>query len=431
MTDAYARRSLLPTEGQTGTEYIENYLARGGYATVRQAIAQMTSSPVVAAVDRAGLGGRGSDGFAVARKWQAALGQNASEVYVVADAYDADPEAPIARALLERNPHAVLEGLALAAYAVGAREVFFYLNSNSAVANRRLRAAIAEAEEHGVLGESAFDGHWPVIVRSTVGWGGFAGGEDTAALEAIEGKRAMPRQKPPYPTEAGLWGRPTVVHSVETLANLPGVVAGAQPGNTKLLVIGGDAARPGIYEVPFGTTLRQIVFDLGGGAANGRGVRLVQVGGPTGAILPESLLDTPLDHEALAQVGAFVGSGSIKVLADDTCAVDYARERMTYLSQEACGKCVPCRLGTQRMAATLEGIVSGLGRKTDVDLIQEFATVMAEGSLCGFGMTAPAVLRSTLAHFGEDYRVHIEEGRCPTGRCQPLRTRRFERKTAV
>lgn len=412
---------------------MEKYLVSGGYQAARRVVAGLTADNVVSAVAHAALRGRGGGGFPVARKWEHAREHVKAEAYVVANAYDADPNAPVARALLEHNPHAVLEGMIIAAFATGAHEAYVYLRGDNAEANRRLRAAVSEAEEHGYLGESAFDGAWPLIVRAVVGWGGFSGGEETAALEAIEGKRAMPRQKPPFPTESGLWGSPTVVHSVETLANLPAIFnegPQAYGASTKIVALGGDVANPGLVEIPLGTPLRAIV-ERAGGVSNGRSLKAIQVGGPTGAVLPDSLLDTPLEYDALAKVGAFIGSGSLVALAEDVCAVDFARERMTYLSQEACGKCVPCRLGTSRMAATLEGIVSGLGRKEDLDLIEEYATVMADGSLCGFGITAPAVLRSTLAHFGEEYRAHIEEGRCATGRCQPLRTRRFERKTAV
>lgn len=412
---------------------MKDYLKRGGYTAARRVISELHPTDVIAVVEKSGLRGLGGAGFPVARKWQLARAGGRSPRYLVANAYDADPAAPVARALLERNPFAVLEGLTIAAHAIGATDVYVYCRADNEAANRRLRAAIAEAEEHDFVGYEAFQGRRPLIVRTVVGWGGFSGGEETAALEAIEGNRAMPRQKPPYPTEAGLWGSPTVVHSVETLANLPAIVRdpAAFGAGSKLLALSGPLANPGLVEVPFGTPLREIVAGSAGGLAGGRQLKAVQIGGPTGAVLPPSLLDTALDFDALAKVGAFVGSGSVRVLADDTCIVGFARDRFAYLAAEACGKCVPCRLGIHRMAATLEGIASGLGRDSDISLLEEFANVIGKGSLCGFGITAPAVLRSTLAHFREDYRVHIEEKRCPTGRCQPLRTRRFERKAAV
>lgn len=430
MSEKNGRWSLLPEAGTEGGEHIASYRARGGYVGARRALAELEPAAIVAAVERSGLRGRGGAGFPAAKKWQVARASEESTRYLVANAYDADPAAPIARALLERNPHAVVEGIIIAAYAVGAQEAFVYCRSDNALANRRLRAAIAEAEEEAFLGSGAFQGRWPLTVHTVLGWGGFSGGEETAALEAIEGNRAMPRQKPPYPAEKGLWGRPTVVHSVETLANLPAVLQGQSGAGGKIVALGGDAAHPGLVEVPFGTPLRAVVA-LGGGLAGGKGLRALQVGGPTGAVLPASLLDTPYDYDALAEIGAFVGSGSVVPLAEDACVVDYARERMAYLAGEACGKCVPCRLGTSRMAITLEGITSNLGRESDLALLEEFAGLLDKGSLCAFGRTAATLLRSTLAHFGEDYRVHIAEKRCPTGRCQPLRTRRFERKRAI
>jgi NADH:ubiquinone oxidoreductase subunit F (NADH-binding) len=431
VSEGNGRWPLLPVAGQ-GAEHIQKYVAQQGYAAVRRAGAELAPMDIVDLVEKAGLRGLGGGGFPVARKWRRAL-QNAGPRYLVANAYDADPDAPLARSLVEANPHALLEGLALAAYAVGAGEVYVYAKAENAALLRRLRAAIAEAEEQGFLGSGAFGGRWPVQVRVAAGWGGFAGGEETAALEAIEGRRAMPRQKPPFPTESGLWGRPTVVHAAETLANLPRLVR--DPGSfgpgSKVLALGGDLAKPGLVEVAFGTTLRTIVETMGGGPAAGRTLRAIQIGGPSGAVLPEGLLDTPLSHESLAEVGAFVGSGSLRALSDGICMVDFARAGLDYLAHESCGKCVPCRLGTNRLTAVLETIVSGLGRQDDLALLAEFATVVADGSLCGFGITAPAVLRSAMKHFAEAFRVHVEEGRCPTGTCRPVRTRRFERKAAV
>ena len=432
MSEGNGRWPLLPAAGQ-GAEHIDKYQARGGYSAARRVLAELAPLDVLALVERAGLRGLGGGGFPVAGKWRAAL-QYKGPRYLVANAYDADPEAPIARAIIEANPHALLEGIALAAYGVGAREAYVYARAENSAVLRRLRAAIAEAEEQGYLGSGAFGGRWPLQVRVAAGWGGFAGGEETAALEAIEGRRAMPRQKPPFPTQLGLWGSPTVVHSAETLANLPRLLsAGPEacgPGS-KVLALGGDLARPGLVEVPFGTTLRAVVAAFGGGPVEGRPLRAVQLGGPTGAVLPEALMDTPLGFESLAQVGAFVGSGSLRAIGEGTCMVDLARARFEYLAHESCGKCVPCRLGTNRLTAVLEAIVSGLGREDDLPLLEEFAAVVGDGSLCGFGITAPAVLRSTMKHFAEDFRVHIEEGRCPTGTCRALRTRRFERKAAV
>ncbi len=445
MSEKNGRWSLLPAAGNvpasldgqwrggSQTDHIDKYLARGGYAAAKRVVSEQSQADVLGLLEKSGLRGLGGGGFPVARKWRAALA-NEGPRYLVANAYDADPAAPLCRALLETNPHALLEGIVIAAHALGVQEAWVYAKSENSAALRRLRAAVAEAEEQGYLGLSAFGGKLALQVHIFASWGGFAGGEETAALEAIEGQRAMPRQKPPFPTESGLWGRPTVVHSAETLANLPHLAAdGAEAfgKGSKLLALGGDVAKPGLVEVPFGTPLRQILTQWGGGPAAGQSPRAVQIGGPTGAVLPESLLDTPLGHDALREVGAFVGSGSLRVLGEKVCMVDFARGRMDYLAHESCGKCVPCRLGTNRLTGVLETIMSGLGRKDDLALLDEFGNLLSQSSLCGFGLTAPTVLRTTMTHFAEDYRVHIEEGRCPTATCRALRTRGFERKAAV
>lgn len=427
--------AILPNGDHSGAERLAVYLGVGGYAAARRAVTEMAPPEVVASVERSALRGRGGAGFSVALKWQLVRDNEEKTRFVVANAYDADPLAPISAELLERNPHLVLEGLIIAAYAVGAKRAYVYCRGDRTAAVHRLRAAIAEAEEHELLGTRAFDGRLSLEVETAVGWGGFAGGEETAALEAIEGKRAMPRQKPPYPSDFGLWDRPTLVHCVETLANLPGILRegpGAwRPPGTKVLALAGQARRPGLVEAPLGTPLREVVYGRGGGVAEGSTLRAVQIGGPTGAVLPEALLGTPLDFDSLRTAGAFVGSGTLRLLDDSACMVDFAREWFAYLSEESCGKCVPCRLGTRRLATTLEGIVSGLGRDSDLGLMEELATLMGEASICGFGLTAPAVLRSTMTYFKDDYRVHIEDKRCPTGRCRPRRARRYERKTAI
>lgn len=429
MAATNGRWSLLPIGAKGGEETsLSAYLARDGYAAARRAVDEGAPETVVATVERAGLRGCGGAGFPAALKWQLARDNAETRRYIVANAYDADPAAPIGRTLLERNPHTVLEGIAIAAYAVGAHEAYVYCRAEGTLALQRLRAAIAQGEEHGLLGEGAFAGRWPLIVRVAIGWGGFAGGEETAALAAIQGERAMPRQKPPYPTDGGLWDCPTVVHSAETLARLPAILRGEDgAARGKIVALGDEAAEQQLVEVALGTPLREIVALAG----DGRALRAVQVGGPSGAVLPAALLDTPYDYDALAKAGAFVGSGSVHLLGEGACAVDFARDRITYLAAESCGKCVPCRLGLSRIAITLETIASGLGRDDDLALLEEYAEVVASSSLCGLGITAAAVLRSTLKHFAADYRNHIASKQCPSGRCRPMRTRRMERKTAL
>ncbi|MHB1417032.1 MAG: complex I 51 kDa subunit family protein [Chloroflexota bacterium] len=441
MSEHIERWLLLSSNGKAGPESIEKYQERRGYEGANRALTELSPEAVTAMVEKVRLRGRGGGGFPVTRKWRLARDNAKGTTYVVANAYDADPAAPIARALIEHTPHALLEGLIITAYAVGAQEAFIYIRGENAEAVRCLRLAIAEAEEQRLLGLDAFGGAWPLTVRIVRGWGGFSGGEETAVLEAIEGRRAMPRQKPPYPVEVGLWGCPTVVQSAETLANLPPILLGgvadqiAQELDSgfgmKIIGLCGDVAKPGLVEVPFGATLREIIFGLGDGVPQGRAVKGVQIGGPTGAVLPASYLDTPLGYSSLAGADAFLGSGSMHVIADDGCAVHYALDQISYLARESCGKCVPCRLGLQRLVGLLEGVVSNIGRQSDVLLMQELAEVVQNSSLCGFGAKAPTVLLSTILHFRQDYGDHIEAGRCAPGHCQPLRTRRLERKTAI
>ena len=434
------RRLALDGCGQVDPTSIDSYQERGGYSALLRAILEAEPADVLSEIEKSGLRGRGGAGYPTAEKWRKVAQSEAETRYVVANAYDADPTSPIGRTLLEQNPHRVIEGVLLAAYAIGAADAFIYTTGGKSVASERLARAIEQARQAGLIGRRIAQTRFSCEVTIARAWGGFIAGEETAALAAIEGRRATPEQKPPYPAEWGLLGKPTLVNSAETLASLPWILANGSAAfvglgpekahGTKVVGLGGHLSHPGMVEVELGTSIRTLI-GLGGGARDGAPLRAIQVGGPTGGFLPESLWDTPLEYGALAEVGAIMGSGSVVAVEQAACMVDRARASLTYLAGEACGKCVPCRLGTKRMAGLLEGIASGLGRAEDLALLEELSVTVSDGSLCGFGITAPNPLLTSLRYFREDYMAHIEEGRCPAGRCQPLRSRRYEKREVL
>ena len=435
------RRLVLEGSGQIDPASLASYRDRGGYQALQQAVLERNPKEVLDEVERAGLRGRGGAGFPAAAKWRRVAESDAETKFVVANAYDADPSSPIGRTLLGQNPHRVIEGLLLAAYAVGAGQAFIYLAADSPKIYERVAKALGQAREAGLLGDRIAGSRFSCEVFLSRAWGGFVAGEETAVLAAIQGARATPEQKPPYPTEWGLFGKPTVVNSAETLASVPWIISqGAdafatlgteRSHGTKVVALNVEGQPSRVLEVELGTPLRALIELATAKQWNGHSPKAVQVGGPTGGFLPESLWDTPLDYETLTEAGCLMGSGSLVVLPHETCLVGRAAATLTYLSGEACGKCVPCRLGTKRMAGLLEGIVSGLGRDEDLELLEELSTTVSDGSLCGFGIGAPNPFRTSLRYFPQDYRTHLEDGRCPTGQCQPMRARRYERREVL
>lgn len=420
---------------------IDDYIRRGGYERLHRALKELGPGRVLDEVARSRLRGRGGDGLDVAMKWRSLCEAEGQPKYVVCNAYDADERAPIGRTLLEQSPHIVLEGMIIAAFAVGAARGFIYCRGDAFKALSSVTRAVEQARERGFIGfgvlETDFDFEMSIARCSA----GFIGGEETAMLAAMSGRRAMPSQQPPSPAQFGLRGRPTLIHSAETLAAIPWIVANggdeyARVGTesstgTKLLALDGDVRNKTLVELPFGVTVREAVVEIGEGPSTGRAIKAVHIGGPLGGCIPESLLDRPLDYDVLRELGTTVGSGRLTVLNEGTCLAGYAQKVMSYLSDEACGKCVPCRLGTKRTATVLEGITSNLGQESDVELISELSQNMRDASLCGFGIEAPNIVATSLKYFGEDYRQHLERGSCPTDQCRIARCYRYQRKAVL
>jgi NADH:ubiquinone oxidoreductase subunit F (NADH-binding) len=414
------------------------YTKQGGYAALRQALANMTPEQVIDEIRAASLRGRGGAGVLAAEKLSLVARANAENKYLVCNAYDADPRSRAGETLLARNPFLVLEGMALAAFATGAREAYLYVRSTRREAAEAVQMALREALEQGALGREVFGTPFELSVNLVGVERGFMGGEESSLLEIIKGRPLKAQQRPPYPTDYGLAGQPTVVQNVETLANLPAIVmrggqafrsAGteAAPG-TKLITVYGPGASPQgtLVEAAFGTPLRQILQRAGVQASEAN-ARAVAVGGQEGGVLPLNLLDTPLDFEALEEAGVIVGSSLLEVVPKDTCMVQWAMARSAYLADESCGKCVPCRVGVKRVASTLEGLVSGLGTQDDLAVLTDFSHYIPDGSLCGFGVNAVNPLVTALKYFGDDFTAHLE-GRCPTGTCVPVRAHRYATK---
>jgi NADH:ubiquinone oxidoreductase subunit F (NADH-binding) len=430
---------VLRKPGTHPVRTLAGYRREGGYKALELALQTLTPAQVIGRVGESGLHGRGGAGVPVVEKWSLVRGEENRPRYVICNAYDADQASRISRTLLEQYPHQVIEGIALAAYAVGAEEAYLFTRSLYTEGIAAAREALNEALAANLIGRNVLGSRFSCTITLVAVDVGFMGGEETTLMEIIKGRRAMPQQRPPYPAIVGLWDKPTAINSIETLVNVPLIVAhggarfqqGAKdrsPG-TKLLTIYGPepGAEPRLIEVELGTTVRQALRHAGI-TLNERDARGVVVGGPEGGVLPPAYFDTPIDYDALEQVGTIMGSGTVEVLPANTCMVAWANQRMEYLSRESCGKCVPCRLGVKRMAGTLETLISDLGAPEDLKLLEELAEYVPNGSLCGFGVHAPHPLVTAMRYFADDFRLHIEEQRCPTGTCVPLRVHRFVKK---
>ncbi len=424
-------RYSLSECGNLDPEDLEEYLAHGGYEALENALFEMTPEQVADTVLASGLRGRGGGGFPTGRKWQFARSAKGSPKYLICNGDEGDPGAFMDRSLMEGDPHRLIEGMLLAAYAIGASEGYIYVRAEYPLAVTRLRKAIAAAEEFGLLGDDILGSGFSFHLKIKEGAGAFVCGEESALIASIEGERGMPRPKPPFPANKGLFGKPTIINNVETLANVPLVIGGGaaefrklgtekSPG-TKTFAITGQVANTGLIEVPMGTTLREVVFEIGGGLRDGKEFKAVQIGGPSGGCLTTEHLDLPLDFDSLAKVGAMIGSGGMVVMDKKTCIVEVARFFMNFTQNESCGKCVPCREGTKRMLEILERIVAGEGKEEDLDLLEELATAIRESSLCGLGKTAPNPVLTTLRYFREEYLAHVRDKKCPAGVCKALR----------
>jgi len=429
----YARqtRTSLANCGHVNPDDINDYIARDGYAALAKVLRAMSPEDVCREVTESGLRGRGGGGFPTGRKWDLVRKAVGEKKYVIVNGDEGDPGAFMDRSLMEGDPHAVLEGMAIAAYAVGANEGVIYVRAEYPLAVARIRTAIRQANEAGMLGEEILGTDFTFHVRVKEGAGAFVCGEETALMASIEGQRGMPRSKPPFPANSGLFGKPTLINNVETFGNVPAILRngaawfaamGTATGKgTKTFAITGEVVNTGLIEVPMGTTLREVIYDIGGGIRGGKKFKAVQIGGPSGGCLTEEHLDLPLDYDSLLAAGAMVGSGGLVVMNEDTCIVEVARFFMHFTQSESCGKCTLCREGTRRMLQTLEKIVAGLGTEEDLETLQELAVAVMDGSLCGLGKTAPKPVISTLKYFMDEYRAHVVEKRCPAKVCQAFK----------
>ncbi len=437
-------RWVLPNCGRIDPGSIDEYIAHGGYAAWRNVLAGITPEAVCEMVERSGLRGRGGGGFATGTKWRFARNARADQKYLVCNADEGDPGAFMDRAVIEGDPHRLVEGMCLAAYAIGAAKAYVYIRAEYPLAIRRLRDAIAQAEAAGLLGDGIGGTDFSMHLVIKMGAGAFVCGEETALIHSIEGRRGMPRPRPPFPAVRGLFGKPTIINNVETLANVPSIVArgddwfravGTETSKgTKVFALSGKVARTGLVEVAMGTPMRQIVFDIGGGIPDGKRFKAVQIGGPSGGCIPDAHLDIDIDYESLKTVGAMMGSGGLVVMDEDNCMVDVAKFFMDFICRESCGKCIPCREGTRRMLETLEHITRGRKAERGHDALDRFAGVLAledlaetirSTSLCGLGQTAPNPVLSTLRWFRDEYEAHIYERRCPAAVCPELLTYRI------
>ncbi len=429
-------RTTLKQCGYIDAEEIDEYIADNGYFAARRAYLEMDGEAVCDLIAASGLRGRGGGGFPTARKWELTRKQPEPQKYVICNGDEGDPGAFMDRSLMEGNPHAVIEGMLIAARAIGASEGYVYVRAEYPLAVARMKKAVQDARQAGLLGGNVFRSSQDFDIQVMEGAGAFVCGEETALIASIEGNRGMPSPKPPYPAQSGLFGKPTVINNVETFATIPVImnmgadayaaIGTATSTGTKTFALTGHVANTGLIEVPFGTTLRTIVNDIGGGVVqdDGAGVgcdfKAVQIGGPSGGCLTQAHLDLPLDYENLKQAGAMVGSGGLVVMNQQTCMVAIARFFMQFTQNESCGKCVVCREGTKQMLALLDDIIEGRADETTIPLLEELAQVVQKGSLCGLGKTAPNPVLSTLKNFREEYEAHVVKKYCPTGRCKAL-----------
>ncbi len=424
------KRVALRNCGMINPEVIDEYIAMDGYAALGKVLTEMTPDDVIKCILDSGLRGRGGGGFPTGRKWMFAQAQPKGKKYVVCNADEGDPGAFMDRSILEGDPHAVLEAMAIAGYAIGADEGYIYVRAEYPIAIHRLEVAIKQAREYGLLGNDIFGTGFNFDIQLRFGAGAFVCGEETALLTSIEGNRGEPRPRPPFPAVKGLFGKPTIINNVETYANIAQIILnGAEwfasmgtekSKGTKVFALGGKFTNTGLVEIPMGTTLREVVEQIGGGIPNGKKFKAAQTGGPSGGCIPESLYDTPIDYDSLIAIGSMMGSGGLIVMDEDTCMVDIARFFLDFTVDESCGKCAPCRIGTRRLLEILDKIISGNGTLEDIDKLEELCYYIKSASLCGLGQTAPNPVLSTLKYFRHEYEAHVVDKKCPAGVCKNL-----------
>ncbi|BCS81248.1 NADH-quinone oxidoreductase subunit NuoF [Anaerocellum diazotrophicum] len=423
-------RIALRNCGVINPENIEEYIAYDGYKALAKVLTEMTPEQVIDWVKRSGLRGRGGGGFPTGLKWEFAAKAPGDVKYVVCNADEGDPGAYMDRSILEGDPHSVIEAMAIAGYAIGSKQGYVYVRAEYPLAVKRLEIAIEQARQYGLLGKNILGTGFEFDIEIRLGAGAFVCGEETALMTSIEGHRGEPRPRPPFPAVKGLWGKPTLLNNVETYANIPVIILkgpewfasiGTEKSKgTKVFALVGKVNNTGLIEVPMGTTVREIVEDIGGGIPGGKKFKAVQTGGPSGGCIPASLMDTPIDFDSLTALGTMMGSGGMIVMDEDTCMVDIAKFFLEFTVDESCGKCPPCRIGTRRMLEILQKITSGNGTEEDLEKLEELAYSIKDSALCGLGQTAPNPVLSTLRYFRDEYEAHVKEKRCPAGACKAL-----------
>ncbi len=428
----HQRLVVLRNRGRIDPEKIEEYIAYDGYEAMAKALAEMTPEDIIAEIRVSGLRGRGGAGFPTGKKWELCAREGATPKYLICNGDEGDPGAFMDRSVLEADPHAVLEGMVIGAKAIGAARGFIYIRNEYPLALKRMDIAIRQAREYGLLGTDILGTRFDFDVEIVRGAGAFVSGEETALMASIEGGRAFPRQRPPYPANYGLWGKPTTINNVETWANVPAIIRrGAEwfsalgtetSKGTKIFSLVGKINNTGLVEVPMGISLREIVFGIGGGIPRGRDFKAVQIGGPSGGCIPKELLDLPIDYESLTKAGAMMGSGGMIVMDEDTCMVDIALYFLKFTQEESCGKCSPCRIGTRQMAQILTRITEGEGTEEDIGRLEKLARTVKRGALCGLGQTSPNPILTTLRYFRSEYEAHIRERMCPALVCKAFIT---------
>jgi len=424
------RRIIFGRNGFIDPTDIQDYIALDGYKAVSQALFEREPEEIISEVKKSGLRGRGGGGFLTGKKWEICRNTDSSEKYIICNADEGDPGAYMDRSLLEGNPHSIIEGMIIGAYAIGAHEGYIYVRLEYPLAVKNITLALEKAREYGLLGKSILGSDFDFDINVFKGAGAFVSGEETSLMASIEGRRAFPRQRPPYPADKGLWGKPTNINNVETWANVPLIIEkgadwytqiGTETSKgTKIFSLVGKINNTGLVEVPMGMTLREIIYDIGGGIKDGKKFKAVQTGGPSGGCIPVDMLDQPIDFDTLTRAGSIMGSGGMIVMDEDTCMVDVARYFLKFTQEESCGKCVPCRIGTREMVDILTRITKGRGEKEDIKRLKELAETVKNGSLCGLGQTAPNPVLTTLRYFMDEYKAHIEQKSCLALSCKDL-----------
>ncbi len=424
------KRIVLRNCGVIDPENIEEYIAMDGYAALGKVLTEMTPDDVIKVISDSGLRGRGGGGFPTGRKWALCAPNKADQKYVVCNADEGDPGAFMDRSVLEGDPHCLIEAMAIAGYAIGATVGYVYVRAEYPIAVKRLQIAIDQAKEYGLLGKNIFGSGFDFDLSIRLGAGAFVCGEETALMTSIEGKRGEPRPRPPYPAVKGLYGKPTVENNVETFANVPQIILNGadwfksmgteKSTGTKIFALGGKIAHTGLVEIPMGTPLREIIYNIGGGIPNGKEFKAVQTGGPSGGCIPKDLIDISVDYDTLTSIGCMMGSGGMIVMDEDNCMVDIAKFFLEFIVDESCGKCTPCRIGTRRMLEILTRITEGKGEDGDIEKLESLANTIKDSSLCGLGQTAPNPVLSTLKYFKDEYIAHVVDKTCPAGVCKKL-----------